>query len=373
MSKLTIQCLVWFLTVCLLNAVVKNENKPYKGEWDFDLHEVWSLDKAGGNPLAVVRNIRVDGSGSVFFVDRKFEKIIAFNADGKELLYFGKKGEGPGEILRFGTFFLQGEYIIVDDRGNRFHYFTKKGKYKNTIRYNHSLVPKVFIDDSRFVAIKNNLLDDIKKMNETLEICEVYSKKRNIIASLKPEDMVEGTAGSGKEQLRASVQVTGLTSSVVVGANGTSLFFGRNDKYFIRKTNFSGKELLSFSLEGRNPKPVSIEDKKKLFKGASPLPPQMVKTLINNLPDQCTFFSEIHPDDKGFIYVYAADLSNKKGQEVDIFSNGGKYLYHSMITLPGGLKTITSPVITGDYLYIYAEDEEGEQKLVKYKIKKPCL
>jgi hypothetical protein len=49
---------VWFLTVGLLNAVIKNEIKPYKGEWDFDLQEVWSLDNAGGNPLGAFPRIR---------------------------------------------------------------------------------------------------------------------------------------------------------------------------------------------------------------------------------------------------------------------------------------------------------------------------
>jgi hypothetical protein len=158
----------------------------------------------------------------------------------------------------------------------------------------------------------------------------------------------------------------------VVGTNGKSLLFGRNDTYYIKRTDFSGKELLSFSLQGRKPKPVSMETKKALFSGNTRFSPQLVKSIVDGLPDHCTFFSKIHVDDAGLIYVYIADVSNEKGQDLDIFSPTGKYLYHSSITFPGGYKAVTSPVIAGDSLYIYAEDEEEEQKLVKFKIKRPA-
>lgn len=370
--KLLTLFLVLLLSMGMLNAVVKNENKPTKGEWNFDLREVWSVDSAGGNPLARVRNIMADENGNVFLVDRKFKKIIAFNSKGKEILCFGRHGEGPGEILRFGTFFLKGPHIIVDDRGNRLHYFTKKGEYKNTFRYDHSLIPKTFIKDHRFVAIRNNLEDVKRKENETLEIVDVKTRKREIITSMKPEEMADGSHGSGKNQVRVSVFVAELTPSVVVGTDGKSLLFGMNDEYLIRKTDFSGKELFSFSLAGRKPKPVSMETKKALFKSSGRLSPQMIKSIVDNLPGHCTYFSTIHVDDTGLIYVYVTDMSNEKGQELDIFSSTGKYLYHSVITFPDGHQGITSPVIAGDYLYVYTEDDEEEPKLIKYKIKKPA-
>jgi hypothetical protein len=75
-----------------INAVVKNDDKPAKGQWDFGLKEMWSADRGGTNPLVDVQDIQVDDKGNVFFMDRKFRKIAAFDSNGKELIYLGKRG-----------------------------------------------------------------------------------------------------------------------------------------------------------------------------------------------------------------------------------------------------------------------------------------
>lgn len=368
MRNLTIICLVSLFLTAPINAMVKNYDKPAKGRWDFGLKEMWSIDRAGTNPLVAVQDIQVDDKGNIFFMDRKFRKIAAFDSNGKELVYFGKRGEGPGEVRRMVQFFLQGPNIIVEDRGGRLHYFSKKGKYAKTVCYNSRCEIKKFIGDSRFVSVLSNFGTKAEKENENLEISDIKEKKSTVIASLKPEEVVQTSKGSGKDKIDFEVHVDELTPSVIVCTSGSSVFFGRNDHYIIKKTDFSGKELLSFSMEGRPAKTVSKKDKKGLL--GSGVPPEVITDLVKGLPDQCTFFTKIHVDEKGFIYVYTPDISKTNVREMDIFSPSGQYLYRSTITLPRGLTPAAAPVFAGEHLYVFAEDEEGEGKLVKYKINK---
>lgn len=368
MQNLTIICLVSLFLTAPLNAVVKNDDKPAKGRWDFGLKEMWSVDGVGTNPLVAVQDIQVDDKGNVFFMDRKFRKIAAFDSNGKELAYFGKRGEGPGEIRRMVQFFLQGPNIIVVDRGGRLHYFSKKGKYVNTVCHNSRCEIKGFIGDFRFVSVLSNYGTKAEKENENLEIYDIKEKKSIVIASLKPEKVVYASKGSGKEKIDIEVHIDELSPSVIIATSGSSVFFGRNDHYVIKKTDFSGKELLTFSMNGRPANTVSKKDKRELLgKG---IPPVLIKDLVKGLPIQCTFFTKIHVDEKGFIFVYTPDITKKNIQEIDIFSPSGQYLYHSTITLPGGLDPVTAPAFAGGHLYVFAEDEEGERKLVKYKINK---
>lgn len=101
------------------------------------------------------------------------------------------------------------------------------------------------------------------------------------------------------------------------------------------------------------------------------MPEELAKQLIKGMPDYCTHFSDVTIEENGLIYVYLNDITNETGKEIDIFSPEGKYLYHANIILPDGFKPVSRMVIKREYLYIFAEDDEGEGKLVKYKISKP--
>ena len=93
---------------------------------------------------------------------------------------------------------------------------------------------------------------------------------------------------------------------------------------------------------------------------------------MKSILDQATYFSKIVTDKNGLIYVYTSNVGLVNGQEIDIFSPEGKYLYKSKITLPQG-NTIKANglVFKGDFLYMVVEDSEGDLSLRKYSCKLP--
>ena len=368
--------LIFSLFVFNLNAEVKNENKPLKGEWDFQLQKIWEVGSAGDDILVEARVLRVDDDGkvygNVYLLDMKYFKFFVFSPQGEYLFSFGKRGEGPGEFKFPFNFLLEGNYVIVPDQG-KIHYFTKEGKFVKSVNPGFISHPKTFIDENRFIMVQDR--EEEKSKFEELEIYDIDTKERSTIAQVTAEKSLTATSDTSQGQMVLRIKDSNTTPLVVVTAHNNELYFGKNDNYSIKKIDPKGNELLSFSIRERERKKIPMVYKKKRISkiklNGQKIPEELAKQLIKGMPDYCTYFSAVTIEENGLIYVYLNDVTNETGQEIDIFSPEGKYLYHATIILPDGLKPVSPMVIKREYLYIFAEDDEGDRKLVKYKITKP--
>jgi 6-bladed beta-propeller protein len=362
-------CLLGLLNLNL-TADIENNKKPLKGEWDFHLEKIWELDKAGEDILVETFDIKVDENGNVYTLDWKHAKFFVFDKEGKFLFSFGQKGEGPGEIKFAHSFHLIGDYVIVPDSG-AIHYFSKDGKFVKKVVLTSRFDIKTFVDENHFVMLKSK--EDNKTKTEKLELYDVRDNSRSPITELVAEKVLRAESGG----LSLEMKDSNTTPSMVVGSKDKFLYFGKNDAYKITKTDLKGKPLFSFAIKGKKPKVITDTMKRKRFENISvnggKLPAEMIKQMIKNVPDHCTYFGDIRIDDSGLIYTSISDLGNKSGSEYDIFSPDGKYLYHGAISLPDDLTPKGGLTISGDFLYTFAEDEEGERKLIKYKITKPTM
>lgn len=363
--------IVFIISSVLLSGAVMNPDKPIKGQWGFKPQQVWEVFEANEDVIVSVSGIEVDDAGRVYALDWKHTKIFVFGPDGKFLFSFGKKGEGPGEFKMPDTPELVGKHLIVPDSAG-FHYFTPDGKYLRTYKRTGGFFYEgVWLDEHRFV-FTNEVTKDKKKINR-LKLLDTRDDSKKVLAKLEAEETMSAQSGG----IRLEMKSTDTTPMVILGGGDGSLFFGKNDKYQIRKTGTDGKEIMSFGIKGRDRKPISEALKRKQFESVSlnggKMPEDMIKQMIKGVPDEMTYFKRIHIDESGMIYIYLTDMANKTGQELDIFSPDGKYLYHADLKLPEGLKTYGSIVFKGNYIYVFVEDEEGERKLVKFKVKKPKI
>ena len=101
------------------------------------------------------------------------------------------------------------------------------------------------------------------------------------------------------------------------------------------------------------------------------MPKEMVDQMIKKEPDYAPFYKRFIISNKGFVFVYLVDPKNQNGQKFDVFSTKGHYLYRAELKLPDDLIIKTGPVFRGEYVYVFAEDEEGESKLYKFKTNMP--
>lgn len=369
MKKLLFALIIIF-SVTLFAGHTSNDDKPDKGNWDFNLKKVWSVNSGAEELLIRSGQIRIDGEDNVYMMELKHGKIFKFDKDGKFITTIGKRGEGPGEFKMAFGFFIVGDEIVVPSMGGIFQYFGIDGKFNKSVNTGSFVFPRYYIDRDRFVWVRSDR-EGMGKKPEKISIYDMRTKKSIDIMEISPENLLTAEEGG----MRLVIKDSQTTAGVVLTLQGKDVLFGKSDKYLFKKIDLSGKVISSFSLEGRNRKPISEKFKRKRFENISinggRMPKNMIDQMLKGMPDIATFFSQVRIGKNGLIYIFVSDLENENGQEIDIFSPEGKYLYHGEINVEDGEK-ITSPIaFHGDSIVMFVEDEEGESSLIKYKIDLP--
>lgn len=359
---------VFCFNMLAVGNLVENQDKPLKGKWDFNPRQVWAVAEAGDDIPVRVGSIQVDDDGKIYVLEAKMAKFFVFAPDGKFLFSFGRRGEGPGEFKMAFNFFLFKDRLIVPDSG-RFHLFTKNGAFTRSIFAGSMIFPRAFIDENRFVYVKEALVD--KPSAGSLEIFDLEKKESKPILELPVEQKLTASSGGMVVMLKDST----TTPGIVIAHRDNHLFFGKSDKYRIRKTDLAGKEIFSFTLEGRKRREITQAYKRKRFENVmvnnARMPETMIDQMVKSIPDEAPFFNRIMVEKNGLIYIFVADLSKESSQEIDIFSPTGKYLYHAEIKAPNNYIIKSGLTFKNNELYLFAEDEEGDGKLLKFTINMP--
>ncbi len=344
---------------------VENSDKPERGNWDFKAEPVWEIDSAGGNVLVNVTSVAVGDDHSVYLMDRKHEKIFVLDKNGKFKRTIGKKGEGPGEYKMLFHFILMDNTIIVPDMGV-FHYFNTDGSYVESIKPGLSFIfPMVMLDKYRFLYEKSS--DEKDKKRDTLTLFDL--KKNKGTELLNTVYVKPSTASSGN--MRLSIKMDGN----IAAYDGKDFYFGKGSDYQIKKMDLTGKVLMTFSLTGRKKIRVTDAMKRKkyekiVFNGGK-MPKKMVDQLIRNEPDFAPYFNRFRING-GLLFVSLVEPTNNSAKTYDIFSKSGKYLYRAKFNLPEGYILMNRPVFKGNFVYVFVEDDEGEGKLIKFRIRMPA-
>jgi len=365
MKRIIILIVLLFFAITLFgNSIILNKDKPSKGKWTFKPKKVWEIDSAGDTILVKTAKIVVSNNGTIFVAEQKAQKLLVFNSEGKFLRAIGKQGEGPGEYKTLSTFYIIDNNVIVPDM-SRFHYFKTNGKYIKTINPGISfLFPNAMIDKYSFLYTKSEKNDKFE--TEMLKVFNLKNKKSTLIkkiVSKKPN-----VVSSGK--LTIMVKFDGT----VVEYNNGFFYLGNKNKYIITKIDMKGKKLFEFGIKSR--KKIKLTEKMKRARydrvvlNGGKMPKTLVDRLIKNDPDLVSYFNNITLVGN-FIYVYVKDPRNNKVQKIDIFTNKGKYIYRAEFKLPEDLILQRGPVFKDKFAYVFAEDEDGERKLIKYSINLP--
>ncbi|MCP4221203.1 MAG: 6-bladed beta-propeller [bacterium] len=350
---------------------VANPDTPQKGTWDFKLQEVWKVDSAGKDVLGNVGVIEVGEDGRVYIMDTKNCKIYIFDKSGTFVSAFGKKGEGPGEIkdFRMGTgLFVVGDSLIVTERG-RIHYFSLDGVYKKSVPLTGPLEPRAFVSDNLFVSAP--LLNMMQNDSGTkIKLYNIEDGSETLISQYKTYKKAASAKESGGRRMMVGIIIGGLTPLMTVAYNDGKVYYGMSDSYNISVVDYKGKNKRSFGIDGRSRKQVTAAFKKELGQNFKNIPQEMVKNIMNGLPDKACFFATINVSKSGMVYVSRADPGNNSSRDFDIFSPAGKYLYTAKIKQPGG-GDIGNYFFSDGAIYIVGEDEDGNVLVTKYALNEP--
>ena len=352
--------------------VVKNPDQPQKGKWDFKPEKAWVMDAVGDDLLGSLTYMKVDPKGNLYIYESKHKRFYVLDPRGKLLTSFGRRGEGPGEFKMVRGLFIRNDRLIIPDF-SKIYIFSLKGEPIKTIRPRKSIFHSLFIDENRL--IKQSYLAHYKRDDPNyIELYNLETKKTRKLVELKlDERRLKYDAG----KFRLSLSAGATMPTLIMKSDSQSLYYGNNDRYQINKIDFNGKPLLSFSIEGRKKKRISRDTKLKYCRnrltGIANIPEDAPKTMIKQIPDETPYFDGIVLDKKGLIYVCLIDIEKQNQKAMDIFSSEGKYMYHSVIDLSSDFEGIIMMTFSwaGSELYVFAQDQDGEGHLVKYKINLP--
>lgn len=370
MKKAILICLILGIGTLAFSQVM-NPDKPEKGYWDLQMKNIWTIEGTDTDVFGTIQEISITEDGRVYVLDAKNFKIFIFNEDGKFISAFGKRGEGPGEIrnLQMGTqLFSVGNRIIVVDRG-RIHYFTREGKFIKTELYPFQTKPQAFVSETLFISAPATI-DDRRNPEANIKLYNLSDKTEKIIATFKPYKKATASEETGGNQVIIAIVIGDITPLMLVRYHDGKIYQGMTNQYRIQITDLEGKPVNSFGIVKRKPKKITAQYKKELGKQLNNAPVDMVKKIIDGLPENASFFYNLFIDTKGMIHVFVSDPESGSRKSIDIFSPQGKYLYRSEMKVDDGL-IIRNFTQRGNYLFITTEDTDGEQVITKFSINLP--
>jgi hypothetical protein len=374
--KKTVTYLILFLLFLLSlmlypQKIVSNKDKPLKGTWDFHMEKLWEIREVGGEVFANISEMEADDQETLYVVDHKNFKIFIIDKNGKLISSFGRRGEGPGEFKQLESCFLVNDQLVFPDRSaNKIHYFSKEGKFLKSVVIPNDLSPRVLIDENQLISVPYiNWRDPKGKASAFIYSIKNKNKKTLFEFSTYKKGMVRKTSGSSSTSY--SFSYSALTPIMVLGYYHGKLYYGFNNVYKITVKDIKSlEEELTFTLEREKSKvPAGFKD--DVLKGID-WPESIKMEIKKGFPDYYTYFEGITCDQNENIYVSLTftdpDQLNKK--KLDIFSTAGQYIYSAEITVEEDVE-IRGSTLQGDKLYLPLETEEGDLKLVKYKIRLP--
>jgi hypothetical protein len=367
MKLLGITVLIIVLSVILNAGEIINPDKPEKGNWDFKMENLWTIDSYGDEVIANPRQLRIADNGKVYIHDGKNKRYYIFSPDGKFIKAFGKKGEGPGEIkmIEQARIIPFGDTLVIADR-DKIHYFDGDGGYIRSVRNTYfRRRPTLFIDENRFISAPVLLIPRFNKDGAKIKLINLKTDEEKIIA--KFDAFKKGAVES--DGFAVAIVVGGLTPMMTIGYHNNLLYWGMNNDYKINVSDLDGKIKFTFGID-RDAKMISDKEKYATIGDEGGTPKEMLDKIRKNLPNRMTFFSRIQ-EYKDHIYVTVASLGGEGNPKFDIFSKDGKYLYQAEIKLEDGNRIASGPVFKGGYLYLGLENEDGEFTIGKYKVQVP--
>jgi len=354
---------------------VANKDKPKKGNWDFSLTKVWELEQINGEVLGGIGSITSEDSGTVYVIDNKRSKVYILDKNGKFISAFGKRGEGPGEIKKIGRCFLTNNNLLFPD-GSRMHYFSSKGKYIETKIIPNNLEPRQMINDNIIISVPYINWKDPKAKGK-FSTYNIDKKEEQLLFEFSTfkKGIVRETSGKNSSTFSYSTSYLTPMMSVDYQPVTKRLYFGMTNEYKITVRDLSdvlkggkGKNTLVFSLD-REKKAVPKGFKDKLLENID-WPDRIKNQIKKGFPDVLTHFIGFRADKRGYVYVYHNEPYVEHRRTMDIFSPDGVYIYKGTIAVEDGSR-IDRTHWNGDNLYLVSEEENGDLKLAKYKIKLP--
>jgi len=304
--------------------VVKNGKRPSPpagASTKLVLEPIYTIG-GGDSPeqdFSSISRIAVNDDGTVFILDSKESLIKAFDAKGRLLLSFGKKGQGPGELnTPIGILISPAKEILIEDALNRrLAFFDMKGKFLRHQSIVGFGLNGIKMDaKGRIVAISMNFENG--RVSNDVKTYDPDLKPRRTLTTLEIVNM-------GKPR----IDPFSLAPALLYGLDDQDrIFMGHSKGYSIRIFDFEARLLRTIEREF-DPVPVTKEEKEEYLKTLARMPIQGSMNLKEMVvfPDFFPAYSNfiVNRDGRLIVRTYEKGVAAKEYFH-DVFDPDGRYI-----------------------------------------------
>lgn len=333
-------------------------------ELDLKLNKVLEIGRKD-LMFASITSVCEDDGSNFYVLDKKEHKVFKFSKDGKLILYFGRKGQGPGDFQQPNqiTYSLKGQIVVADDLFN-VSFLNADGTFINRIHLDGRLGlgyigEELFYswiwrpEDKRQVVVdsENNVVNTFFKISRgSFSVSVPDSSGRLVMFNYAPDE---------------------YAPSLLFAHSGRYSAVGVSDRYEILILNEKGETVSTVQREilpgniSKKGKQYFVKDIYEIGKRRG-WPKSVIRKIVKIIPGEknyfdCVLLSKQHV----FVFRIREDVSDEEAPVlVDVFTLEGKF--------QGTARVKIKPIFASEkFMYFVESDEEDNLFLVKmsYKIR----
>lgn len=292
----------------------------------------------------------IDDEWNIFTLDPKLVEIRKFNAKGKLIKIFGKKGQGPKEMDRPSNIMItpQNELMFIDGGNSRLTFYSLDGEYLRYIPFSKWRPRRIKIDSKGNIVtdVNNYSMTERRTTKVTYEI-KSFNKQLEPLFTIFSIDISDRI----KERIEERKYSFGVLYYWQLTKND-NVIIGDTKNYEFSIINPEGKIIRKIKKE-LEPVKVTKEDTNQLSG-------YTIERYI--LPKYHTGFYYFTVDEEGRLFVRTWERTkDKRGYFYDVFDSEGRYI----AKIP--IKAFIKRWLKGKLLTV-EETEDGFPVVKRYKV-----
>ena len=292
----------------------------------------------------------IDDEWNIFTLDPKLVEIRKFNAKGKLIKIFGKKGQGPKEMDRPSNMMItpQNELMFIDGGNSRLTFYSLDGEYLRYIPFSKWRPRRIKIDSKGNIVtdVNNYSMTERRTTKVTYEI-KRFNKQLEPLFTIFSIDISDRI----KERIEERKYSFGVLYYWQLTKND-NVIIGDTKNYEFSIINPEGKIIRKIKKE-LEPVKVTKEDTNQLSG-------YTIERYI--LPKYHTGFYYFTVDEQGRLFVRTWEITkDKRGYFYDVFDSEGRYI----AKIP--IKAFIKRWLKGKLLTV-EETEDGFPVVKRYKV-----
>ena len=296
-----------------------------------------------------INSVCEDDEGNFYVLDSKKYQVQKFSAEGKKLLTFGTRGEGPDGFRTPARMFFSGETgLVVTEMMNDATIFSKLGKVVKKINFAKTLG---FIFNIGYIG--GNLFYAEKQGEKEVRTQIIMNNEGKILKS----DLFScsGWDIAMEDGTQYSLSYKELTPQLIFNAYKSHAVVGKSDCYQLKIIDSKGQIINKI---GRDVKRSPLTSKEHDYfreeinnvKGWNNLVKKAFKKLI---PSEKMYYEKLMITSKYvFVFRIKRDTTDEKSPYlVDVFAINGKFL--------GEVSMSKLPLLVSDtFIYFKVDDDD---------------